>query len=96
MTRLDYKAQNVCSSRIVICIENDIIDSVQFIGGCPGSLRGVSSLVQGLGINSAIQKLKGIKCGAKTTSCPDQLAAALTQFIKEKGSDKNGNKTSNN
>ena len=58
-------------------MENDAIKSVEFFGGCNGNLKGISALVTGMKIDDAISKLKGIRCGFKPTSCPDQLAQAL-------------------
>jgi uncharacterized protein (TIGR03905 family) len=67
----------------VIADENDVIQDVSFQGGCNGNLLGISQLVRGQNIEDVIQKLKGIRCGAKDTSCPDQLSKALMQ-LKEK------------
>lgn len=72
-----YKPSGVCSSAIDIQVEGDIIKSVSFTGGCNGNLQGISRLVEGMKTADAIEKLKGIKCGFKSTSCPDQLAKAL-------------------
>ncbi len=74
---MQYKPKGVCSSSIDIELENDIIRSVQFTGGCHGNLQGISRLVEGMKIEDAISRLKGIRCGFKSTSCPDQLAQAL-------------------
>ncbi len=78
-----YKPVGVCSQEMIIDIENDIIKSVKIIGGCAGNTVGVSRLIAGMKIDEAIKRLKGIPCGYKNTSCPDQLAIAL-QEIKEK------------
>lgn len=78
---MKYKTTGVCSSFIDIELDNDIIKSVSFMGGCNGNLKGISSLVVGMKVEDAISKLKGIKCGFKNTSCPDQLAIALEQMI---------------
>ncbi|MBZ9692167.1 TIGR03905 family TSCPD domain-containing protein [Clostridium botulinum] len=75
-----YKTQGVCSSTINIEIENNKIQTVNFIGGCSGNLLGISALVKNMDVDMAIEKLKGIKCGLKETSCPDQLAKALTEW----------------
>lgn len=72
-----YKPSGVCSSSIDIQVQDGIIESVTFTGGCNGNLQGISCLVKGMKVEEAIQKLKGIKCGFKATSCPDQLACAL-------------------
>lgn len=78
-----YEPQGVCSQRMIINVENDIIKSVKIIGGCAGNTVGVSRLIEGMNINEAIKRLKGIPCGYKSTSCPDQLSIALEE-IKEK------------
>lgn len=77
---MQYKTSGTCSKLIDFEIENNIIKSVAFTGGCNGNLQGISSLVSGMNINEAISKLKGIKCGFKDTSCPDQLAKALEAY----------------
>ena len=74
---MKYKTQGTCSSAIDIEVENGIITSVAFTGGCNGNLKGISSLVKGMKVEDAIERLKGITCGFKSTSCPDQLARAL-------------------
>lgn len=75
-----YKPQGVCSQQIDIEVKDGVIESVAFTGGCNGNLQGISSLVAGMKIEEAIKKLKGIKCGFKSTSCPDQLACALEKI----------------
>ena len=74
-----YKTKGVCSSTITFEIENDVVQSVQFMGGCNGNLKGISSLVVGMRIDDVIERLEGIRCGFKSTSCPDQLALALKE-----------------
>lgn len=74
---MKYKTSDTCSSAIDIEIKDGIIDSVSFTGGCNGNLQGISRLVEGMKPEDAIKKLKGIRCGYKSTSCPDQLARAL-------------------
>ncbi len=78
-----YKTRGVCSSSIEIEAEDEIIKSVKFTGGCNGNLKGIGELVKGMKIDDVIEKLKGVKCGFKDTSCPAQLALAL-QNIKDK------------
>ena len=75
-----YKTSGVCSTEIHIDVEGDIIKSVEFVRGCPGNLFGISQLVKGMNIDDAIEKLSGIKCGNKDTSCPDQLSKALKEI----------------
>ncbi|MEG0295479.1 MAG: TIGR03905 family TSCPD domain-containing protein [Clostridium sp.] len=75
-----YKTQGTCSTEIHIDIEGSTIKSVEFIRGCAGNLLGIGSLVKGMEIDTAIEKLKGIDCRGKGTSCPDQLALALEEY----------------
>ena len=81
--RITYTPRGVCSRRMTVDVENDIIKEVKIEGGCSGNLQGISNLVKGMKVQDAIDKMKGIKCGFKPTSCPDQLAIALEQ-AKEK------------
>ena len=81
MDSLKYKTQGTCSKEIDIKLKDGVIDSVMFTGGCHGNLQGVSALVKGMDPREAIAKLKGIRCGAKSTSCPDQLALALEKML---------------
>ncbi len=74
---MKYQTKGTCSTSIDIEVENGIIQSVRFTGGCNGNLQGISSLVKGMKVEDAISKLKGIQCGIRPTSCPDQLARAL-------------------
>lgn len=76
-----YKTSGTCSSAIDVELKDGIIESVKFTGGCNGNLQGISSLVKGMRAEDAIKKLKGIRCGMKSTSCPDQLAKALESMI---------------
>ena len=80
----EYKTKGTCSQRIIFDIEDNIVSNVQFIGGCNGNLQGISALVKGMKVEDAIERLKGIKCGFKNTSCPDQLSCALAQYLKSK------------
>lgn len=72
-----YNPEGVCSREMIIELDGDIIKSVKIVGGCPGNTVGLTYMVQGRKIDEVIEKLKGIPCGAKRTSCPDQLAIAL-------------------
>ena len=78
---IEYKTKGTCSRMIVIDIEDGIISDCKFVAGCPGNTLGVASLVKGMTPEEAIGKLKGIKCGMKSTSCPDQLAIALEEAL---------------
>lgn len=77
---MDYRPQGVCSQNIHIEADGDTITSVQFLGGCNGNTQGVAALVAGMKIDDAIGRLKGIQCGMRGTSCPDQLAKALEKL----------------
>ena len=79
-----YNTYGTCSKQIIIKLEDDIIQDIEFIGGCHGNLQGIGQLAKGMKIDDIIQKLKGIRCGSKTTSCPDQLALGLKKYIEEK------------
>ena len=76
-----YKTKGTCSTMIDVELKDGVIDSVQFTGGCNGNLQGISALVRGMKPEEAISRLKGIRCGFKPTSCPDQLAHALEEMI---------------
>lgn len=78
---MDYKTHGVCSSMIHVELDGDKIKDVDFVGGCNGNLQGISSLVKGMNVEDAIERLSGIKCDSKATSCPDQLAKALREAI---------------
>ena len=75
-----YIPQGVCSGEMIFCIKGNIIESLKIIGGCPGNTIGVSRLVEGKNIDEVIKMLKGIPCGMRGTSCPDQVAKALEQY----------------
>lgn len=74
---IEYKTQGTCSRAIVIDVEDGVIVGCKFVGGCAGNTQGVAALVTGMRVEEAIERLGGIKCGFKSTSCPDQLARAL-------------------
>lgn len=80
----EYKTSGVCSRQIDIELDGDVIRAVKFHGGCNGNTQGVAALAVGMTVQDYIARCKGIKCGAKTTSCPDQLALALEQALTEK------------
>ncbi len=77
-----YKTSGTCSKEIRFDVEDGIVKNVTFVFGCPGNTQGVAALVEGMKIDDVIARLKGINCGGKGTSCPDQLAIALEQ-VKE-------------
>ena len=77
MEHISYKTKGVCSRQVEIELEDNRIVSVKFIGGCSGNTQGVAALLVGMTVEDAIDRLSGIRCGFKSTSCPDQLAQAL-------------------
>lgn len=77
-----YKTKGTCSREITFDLEDGIVKNISFQGGCNGNLKGVSSLAEGQKAEDVIEKLEGIKCGFKNTSCPDQLAEALKEALK--------------
>lgn len=79
--RYDYKTKGTCSQRILFDIEDGVVKNLQFIGGCNGNLKGIGSLVEGMKAEDVIARVEGIRCGMKSTSCPDQLAQALKEAI---------------
>ena len=75
-----YRTRGVCSRSITFDVAEDgTLHNVSFEGGCNGNLQGIGKLVEGMEIQEAIERLSGIQCGWKDTSCPDQLAQALKQ-----------------
>ncbi len=76
---ITYQPQGVCSQQMKIEVEEGIVKSLQVMGGCHGNLQGISKLVEGMKVEDVIQRLEGIRCGGKPTSCPDQLAKALKE-----------------
>ena len=76
---MEYTPKGVCSQKITFEIEDNKVKSVRFYGGCSGNTQGVARLVEGMDVDDAISLMEGIKCGFKSTSCPDQLAQALKE-----------------
>ena len=81
--QFEYKTKGTCSQMIFFDVEDGKVFNVRFMGGCNGNLQGIGKLVEGMEIDEVIRRIDGIHCGAKPTSCPDQLATALKQ-AKEK------------
>ena len=75
----EYKTHGTCSQRIFFEIEDGKVKNVQFLGGCNGNLKGIGALVEGMKVEDVIARVEGIRCGMKSTSCPDQLAKALKE-----------------
>ncbi len=76
-----YKTRGTCSREIIVDLEGDTVRSVKFIGGCNGNTQGIGALVAGMKAGEVIRRCRGIRCGGKPTSCPDQLADALTEAL---------------
>ena len=83
MKHFTYQTKGVCSRSIDITVENGVVAEVQYHGGCSGNTQGVAALAVGLTVDEILQRLSGIRCGFKPTSCPDQLARALQNYRKE-------------
>ena len=84
MEQFTYQTRGVCSRSIDITIEDGIIRDVIYHGGCAGNTQGVSALIRGMRVEEAIERLSGIRCGFKSTSCPDQLSLALREYLANK------------
>ena len=80
---IQYKTTGTCCQIMQVEIEDNIIINAEFLGGCNGNLNGIKSLICGMNIDDVIEKLSGITCGAKPTSCPDQLAKCLVEYKKQ-------------
>ena len=78
-----YVPKGVCSRKMTVELDGEIIKSVKVEGGCNGNLQGISHLVEGMNARDAIAKMRGIRCGFKSTSCPDQLSLALEEALKQ-------------
>jgi len=78
---VQYQPRGVCAKMMQFRIKENIIEDVEFVGGCNGNLRGISILVKGMHINDVIPKLSGLPCGSRPTSCPDQLTKGLEAYI---------------
>lgn len=77
-----YTTSGTCSREIHFDVVDNKLTNVSFLGGCNGNLKGISTLVEGMDIDDVIKKVEGIQCGARPTSCPDQLARALKEYKK--------------
>lgn len=78
---IEHKNNGTCSRMVIVDVEDGIVTECAFVGGCAGNTQGVAALVKGMKVEDAIAKMKGIKCGFKNTSCPDQLARALESAL---------------
>lgn len=78
---ITYTPRGVCSRKFTIQVEDGVIQDVQVVGGCSGNLQGLSALLKGMKVDQAVDRLEGIRCGGKPTSCPDQIAQALKSAL---------------
>jgi uncharacterized protein (TIGR03905 family) len=76
-----YTPRGICARQITVSAENGIITDAEIIGGCDGNHKGIISLIKGMKVEDAIERMQGIRCGSKETSCPDQLAKALQKLL---------------
>ena len=84
MKHISYPTQGTCCKLIDLTVDdNDRVDEVRFLGGCNGNLQGIAHLIKGMAVDDVIKRLRGIRCGAKATSCPDQLSRALEEVKKQ-------------
>lgn len=83
MAKINYKTNGTCAREISLEIEDGKIKEVSFFGGCNGNTQGISKLVVGMDAKEAMEKLSGIRCGFKSTSCPDQLSKAIERLLQE-------------
>jgi len=81
MKKISYKPEQVCAKEINFELEGNVVANVEFVGGCPGNALGLVNLVKGMEVHDVIEKLQGILCRHRTTSCPDQLAKALHEYV---------------
>ena len=81
---VQYKPKGVCAKMMQFRIKDNIIQDVEFVGGCNGNLSGIGILVKGMNINDIIPKLSGLPCGSRPTSCPDQLTKGLKAYLEAK------------
>ncbi|MBQ4369695.1 MAG: TIGR03905 family TSCPD domain-containing protein [Oscillospiraceae bacterium] len=78
-----YFPSGVCSRQMDVELEDGVIKKVRIVGGCNGNLQGISRLVEGMRAEDAIERMRGIRCGMRPTSCPDQLSKAIEQAVRE-------------
>ena len=83
--RITFAPKGVCSRKMTVEAEDGVITGVQVLGGCDGNLQGIVRLLRGMPVEEAISRLEGIRCGGKSTSCPDQLAQGMKKLLEENG-----------
>ncbi len=81
---IQYKTVGTCCQMMQVAIQDGKVLDAEFLGGCNGNLKGIKSLIKGMPIDEVIEKLQGITCGSKSTSCPDQLAQCLIEYKSQK------------
>ena len=81
---IEYKTSGTCSRMVIVDVEDGVVTDCSFVGGCAGNTQGVCALVKGMKAEEAIERLSGIKCGFKPTSCPDQLSKAIKEALASK------------
>ena len=81
--RYEFKTKGTCSQKVIFDLDDDIVSNVEVIGGCTGNLNGICSLIDGLTVQEIYDKLAGIRCQSKATSCPDQIAQAVMMAYKK-------------
>lgn len=79
--KYEYTPIGVCSRKIYLEVNDGKVENIEFVGGCNGNLKGIAELVKGMDVEDVIERLEGITCGAKPTSCPAQLAEALKEIL---------------
>ena len=85
MAKVEYAPQGVCARLMKFEVEDCKLHNLRVLGGCNGNLQGIGKLTEGMELQEIVSRLEGIRCGAKATSCPDQLAKALKQYLEEAG-----------
>ena len=83
MFHYDYKTENTCSQTISLDLEGNVVHNVSFMGGCNGNLKAIPILIEGMTVNEIEEKLSGVKCGRRPTSCADQLTKAVREAYEE-------------
>ncbi len=81
MEEFNYKPKGVCSTNIKLIIDKDVLTDIEVTNGCPGNLQGIRSLVQGMKLKDVVSKLEGIDCRGRGTSCPDQIAKSIKEYL---------------
>ncbi len=79
---ITYDAKGICASKVEFDVEEGVIKNISFVGGCDGNHKGLAALAEGMTPEEAAKRMRGITCGPRKTSCPDQLAVALEEFLK--------------